>query len=355
MTERSINMDESHEVLDDAEDVNDPKGIGTLYVMRERDWLSGESNDYFKIGIVNGKKTIEGREKSHQTGNPRNIWTHHEWQNVPAVQRLETRIHNSFALDRISSGEWFYLPGDRLGHAIDSIQSILEHHNEAISNLTRIESVKGLRDCKEKLESSEYVLNLAHLCQLAASSLTVHKKNRESIRQKLVELVGTSDEFAHLFKSTEVKETHKFLASIAKAKFPKIAPEFEVVLEMNRQLFFTLPKQNKEEIKSAVSELTIDESILNSSDPITLHRAFLEEWSMTSQREWEANSFKWEIQALCGEHLGVEGLVEWRPMSKKDFNRKSFQEKYPDEFAQCFKTEPKHVTQNVAEWASYGR
>lgn len=348
-------MEDIADVLDGSDEINDPKGFGSLYVMRERDLLTGDSNDYFKIGIVNGLKTLDRREKDHQTGNPRNIWTYREWLNVPAVQRLETRFHNTFALDRISSGEWFYLPGEQLQRAIDEIENMHEHHTEAFSNLLQSEPMRALRECKAKLEFSEHVLGLAQSHEMAANSLTIHKKNRELIRQKIVELVGGSEEYAQLFKKTTVKESKTFLASIAKDKFPDIAPNFEIVKDQPRKLFFTLPKPAKDEIKSEITKLIVDNAKLNSSDPIELHQAFLHEWSLCSQREWDLNAAKWEIQALCGEHLGVEGLVEWRPMSKKDFDRAAFAEKHPDQHAQCFKIVPKHVTLNIAEWASYGR
>jgi len=60
---------------------------GTLYIMREQDYLSGDLFDYYKIGIVRGEKDVKKREAEHSTANPRKISAIIEIQS-PEVQKL---------------------------------------------------------------------------------------------------------------------------------------------------------------------------------------------------------------------------------------------------------------------------
>lgn len=98
--------EENEEGVEKAKEAYVP---GTLYIMQETDYLSGEKFDYYKIGIVRGEKDVAAREKEHSTGNPRQIASVKDILS-PAVQKLETRLHNEFARHRVSSGEWFSFP-----------------------------------------------------------------------------------------------------------------------------------------------------------------------------------------------------------------------------------------------------
>ena len=42
---------------------------GTLYVLRDRDFRTGELGKYVKIGVVQNEREVEKRDKEHQTGN----------------------------------------------------------------------------------------------------------------------------------------------------------------------------------------------------------------------------------------------------------------------------------------------
>ena len=110
-------MNDLNTDIDQLEDTievqKDKLPSGTLYFMRETDYLTGQQFDYVKIGIVKGERDLASREKEHRTGNPRSISSVKEIESN-AVQTLETFMHNRFAANRVSSGEWFYLPGDCL-------------------------------------------------------------------------------------------------------------------------------------------------------------------------------------------------------------------------------------------------
>ena len=80
---------------------------GSLYFLRERDFLSGNISPYVKIGLVRNDKKTASRIAEHQTGNPREIMDYQTIA-VPFVEELETRLHYLYGT-RWIAGEWFLL------------------------------------------------------------------------------------------------------------------------------------------------------------------------------------------------------------------------------------------------------
>ena len=89
---------------------------GSIYFLRERDYLSGETSPCVKIGLVRGNKPTEDRIAEHQTGNPRQILDYKTLES-PFVEYLETQLHYRCA-HRWISGEWFLLDQEELRSAI---------------------------------------------------------------------------------------------------------------------------------------------------------------------------------------------------------------------------------------------
>jgi tetrahydromethanopterin S-methyltransferase subunit G len=93
------------------------KTNGSLYFLRDKDYLTGKIGPYVKIGIVRKDKTTEQRIQEHQTGNPRDIIDVHTIQGVPFVEKLETLMHYRFN-EKWITGEWFILNDHELNIVI---------------------------------------------------------------------------------------------------------------------------------------------------------------------------------------------------------------------------------------------
>ena len=100
---------------------------GTLYIDRDQDVRNESWGPYVKIGIVRDGKTPEQRVKELQTGNPRKVHTIKEYNSVPMVESLETRIHHNFA-DRWVRGEWFEMDDNFVENELD--QEIVSYISE---------------------------------------------------------------------------------------------------------------------------------------------------------------------------------------------------------------------------------
>ena len=87
---------------------------GYVYVLRERDILTGQTDRYVKIGLT--KNEVELRNKDHQTGNPRHIFTVFE-MHAPLMSMMEKHLHHVYSADRIH-GEWFDLDDARVNNEL---------------------------------------------------------------------------------------------------------------------------------------------------------------------------------------------------------------------------------------------
>ena len=66
---------------------------GFLYFLRDRDYRTGTISPYVKIGLTNADRPVSNRVDEHQTGNPRQVFSAHEFQ-VNAVDTAETHLHH---------------------------------------------------------------------------------------------------------------------------------------------------------------------------------------------------------------------------------------------------------------------
>jgi hypothetical protein len=97
---------------------------GSLYLLREQDYLSGNVSRYVKIGLVRDDKETAERIAEHQTGNPRAIFDYKTLES-PLVEHLETQLHYRFA-DKWVTGEWFDLTEKEIKLVIKEAENIIE-------------------------------------------------------------------------------------------------------------------------------------------------------------------------------------------------------------------------------------
>ena len=111
---------------------------GEIYFNREVYFLTAETSQYVKMGIVQEERKSEDRKKEHQTGNPREITIETRIEDTPDALGLESTLHNRFNARRIN-GEWFLLDSQE----IENIKLVgLSLRDEQISNLPYYEKME---------------------------------------------------------------------------------------------------------------------------------------------------------------------------------------------------------------------
>ena len=124
---------------------------GSLYFLRDKDYLNGEVGRYVKIGIVREDKSTEQRMQQHQTGNPRGMLNAATLKEVPFVEKLETRLHYRFN-EKWITGEWFELSEPEAQEALEAGKAWLARHEASVSILAALDEVE--ETVPEPLEAS---------------------------------------------------------------------------------------------------------------------------------------------------------------------------------------------------------
>lgn len=168
---------------------------GTLYFMREYDRFDQSTFPFVKIGIVKGEADVSRRKKEHQTGNPRQIQSQKDIPS-PAVQMLETFMHNYFATQRIE-GEWFR--DAQLDEMIRKAEEMAlelesaEPHYVRLGGLSALASNEYFNPCGAGESDADFGKRSA-----LEISLKETKSHLKAIADRMVTL--RSDDFDHLLR-----------------------------------------------------------------------------------------------------------------------------------------------------------
>jgi hypothetical protein len=340
MSDLENGFDEEDNLGDDAK----KDTSGTLYFMQETDHLTGEKFDYIKIGIVRGDKEVNGREKAHRTGNPRNITTVKELQ-MPDVQRLETHLHNQFAVHRVSSGEWFYLPGDLFGKVFEAA---VARHAELVANAQKLAAestaTKTEHAGKPMAGSSDLESLVTKILEVKAIE-SKNKKEKDLVAKALVELAGESQEYQHLFKISSADAKREFDSASFRESHPEIYELFKTKVSSNWKLKYLIK----------VDSLESSETLTEGLSPLELHLSYLELWSRAAELTWELNLLEAELLHQMADSSAIEGLASWSLTSSMLFDKTAFIKQHEDLHNKFQRDVPAKTTRLPAEWASYPR
>lgn len=322
---------------------------GTLYFMKERDRFDQSTFPFVKIGIVKGDADVKRRESEHQTGNPREIYSHKDIAS-PAVQMLETFMHNYFAAQRIK-GEWFrdelldlmVTEAEKRAAELKSAQSF---HSE-LSDLEEVASKTKFKPCNEAATEADVARRW-----ILESSFKNHKKQCKAISDRMADL--WSEEYADFFKKTTRQPKTEFQATLAKKLYPDLSKQFVEETKVWKRVWLSTSSHEQE----AADDSPDLSDLLSSSSLEELHGAYLEEWSKSVEVEWELANLQARLFAELGtnEVLTHDGqaVLKWELKSSSTFNKAAFVESNPEEASKCMKSDPGGDSYSAAEWKCYG-
>lgn len=336
-------MDEFDESVEDEAKVSGKFLPGTLYFMQETDYLSGETFEYYKIGIVRGKRDVEDREKDHKTGNPRRIASIKDIES-PAVQRLETHLHNTLAKHRVSSGEWFYLPGDLLAKAIKLAEATREKIVANSNGLLLYANKNRVSHSGASVSNSETLKDLAEEMLIAQSAAKQAAGRRKIIGQALKELAGNDEKFEFLFKISNVEKKESFDTAAFSKAHKDIYNEFKTKQSSSWSLNILIKLENAS---------PSDGVELDGLSPLQMHDAYLEAWSSQEATEFKHALLEAQLIATIGDAVSVDGVLEWKESKRVSFDSAKFKLERPELVAQFMKETPAKINKAPAEWASY--
>ena len=319
---------------------------GTLYFIGEWDVFTGEQSPYTKIGIVKDDRDVKSREKDHRTGNPRKLESIRDIQS-PYVQTLETYLHNTLAKFRVGSGEWFQLDSHQLQEQMKLAEELAMELSNSEAALDAAELLSDLENRTGTVEPTKDILDKHHRLVSVQEGLKVLKKQEKEVKDALVDGFSGKEEWSHIFKTGERKESVAFDGTAFKKAHQDVHAKF-VFPKKSWAHEFVSPEAPLESINSV--ELDI-ESI--SADPVQLHQKFLDIWSAKARLTWEETLLEAALISACAENLAIEGVLNWVEKTRKTFDKSAMLAEHPEFEEEFQKTNEAKTTFSPAEWASY--
>lgn len=341
---------------------------GTLYIDRDKDVRNDTWGSYVKIGIVRDGKTPEQRVKELQTGNPRKVHTIKEYNSVPMVESLETRIHHNFATKWVR-GEWFEMDDEFVENELDrEIVSYISDQNKFIEfhkKRVELESLPSNETMREptldelKLHQ-EYINAKIRNDELKAKSLIIQA-------QMMVEMGngGGIDSILKLTKRITPERVIPAKITFDNTKFKSENPELydELVVfeegpvkgKLTMKKIPTLAKIDSELKKNGDNSretcinlkdsLHDNDKVLPNEKIKQLHLQYISMKGELYNTNLQMETIKSQLVSLLGRDQGIEGIIQWKRASKHSpkLDSKLVETQYPDIYNDCLKETPKET------------
>ena len=342
---------------------------GTLYIDRDKDVRNESWGPYVKIGIVRDGKTPEQRVRELQTGNPRKVHTIKEYNSVPMVESLETRIHHNFA-DRWVRGEWFEMDDDFVENELDReiVSYISEQKEFLVFHKKRVElkSLPSNQTIREPTSDElklhqEYINVKIRNDELKAKSLIVQaqmmvemgnagginsilKLTKRNTPEKVVPAKITFDkskfkvEYPELYDELIVVEEGTIKGNLTMKNIPTLA---KVDLELKKN-----EETSKETCKNLKNSLCDNDKVPPSEKLKKLHLQYISMLGELFNTDLQMERIKSQFASSLGEDEGIEDIIQWKRASKplEKFDVKLVETQYPEIYNDCSIEVPEKIT-----------
>lgn len=343
---------------------------GWVYVLRERDFLTGKTDRYVKIGLT--KNEVELRNKDHQTGNPRLIYSEYE-QHVPLMSTMETYLHHVHSSDRIH-GEWFDLDETRVtNELIPLIKRIAVEQAETKTHMELVSQLKTQHDSgKERVPTpTETALHAAYL---DAKHAFESAKARHAIHDSAIRaMIGASGGIEGVVTVNPKPQgalfnKKSFVALLTEAE---LATCHETVTEFKSAVKISGTKTLKSlnstlaaEKKSALDAITNPATTANLGQPLATRKAaaqqahadFLSSRRTVKETEWAEIRAKNALMAALGKDRAITGVIEWTRgdvTTEHKWNAALAKERFPEQHAKAMLDRDDTVDVNIADGHPY--
>ena len=322
---------------------------GTLYFINEKDIKTGESLNYYKIGIVkeSSKQDSEKRLLQHQTGNPRKLCII-ETLKMPAVEAVETNLHYLFARNRVM-GEWMSFTDVELQKAISKAKELSEGMKENIKDFQRANELGNIQSNEKIIPASEEakklyagVMNFNEVINSCKKVKILYEDYLRAANEKGIDIGGEAD-----MKSR--KGAIIFDAKLFLKNYPDLYKEYSMYSNPIEGSFRLKPdkdwKFDISTIESDQFELISDfKKQLDHADyslemRFLLHANYLGVLEIRKFADWESDIAKLKLKVITGDAVGIEGVCTWKRKAKEviSLDEEKIEADHPAEYNACLK------------------
>ncbi len=346
------------------------KVSGSIYFLRERDFITAQVSPYVKIGLVRKDKPTEKRILEHQTGNPREIF---DFQSIEAsfVEDLETRLHYMYGEYWIT-GEWFKLNDEKLKSVIETAQNYAAYQKQLTPFIEDVEKMSSLIADENLIEANGEMKDIWEELIAVKSELIREQAIQTIAELKLRILLGVnkgidgivevqvSKPSATFNKSEFIKDS---IYSDYSERYMKEIPSKQsssFLLKNNPTLKKVDPDldslvKNLKTPKLTVEDLT--ENVLNRTTEMEeLHLVMIVQASKLSVLEWKIFELETKLKWHTGSAMGIDGISTWKRELKPaslDFDAARFKEDYPEIAEKFYVTPTPTIKHPFAKFRSY--
>lgn len=324
---------------------------GKLYLLKERDFLTGEVSPYVKIGLVRNDKETSKRILEHQTGNPREIYDYHTLD-VPFVEDLETKLHYIFG-EKWIAGEWFFMDDGELIVVLELAKLYIEQQNSLIQIIGQMNRLEVIASNESVVTPSSEQQHLWDELLEVRNKISLENGQQSLLKIKIQQLIGDSAGIegiasvqkkitAPSFDRNSLLNEQEF-ASLTQGFYSLTPPSFQSsFLVKNIPTLKLLSTELAEEInkqKKNLPALTIikDELLPRTSELFDFHLEFIQRNARLVPLEWKQFMLETKLKVQLGENLGLKGICTWKRTIKNavnEFDVAAFKLKHPELVAQ---------------------
>jgi len=341
---------------------------GSVYFLRERDYLSGEISPYVKIGLVRDNKPTEDRIAEHQTGNPRQILDYKTLES-PFVEYLETQLHYRFA-HRWISGEWFLLDPEELRSAICEAESLIsEFRQEEESIAYSIALSKKVSKSAEREPNEKEKSTWEELCKikLRKDELEARKAILKSELTNKLKSARRVDGVVSVISKTpapsfnvklfaeihpEIYQTYSNLEKITLSGSFSIRGKKQLKTE-NPSLYEAKNAARKQENQPGLGAL--GDSIERNDEIEELHAEYIDIQRDLYINDWKYQVLEAQLKVAVDETEGLVGLCGWKRtmQTKTVFNQGLFKSERADLYEEFLEARQPTVVVSINSWRPY--
>jgi hypothetical protein len=324
------------------------KTDGSIYFLRDEDYLTGEVGRYVKVGLVRKDKSTEQRIKEHQTGNPRGIKDVYTMTGVPFVEKLETQLHYRY-ISKWIAGEWMDLNEEELQDVIkegDRLRDEQALFKEAIINADELSgriSIGQILPCNQEFINwrDEY-LKKHQECEIVSGELKL-------VRSQLVSKLGKGGSIPGVIGISLTSSGTMFNTRIFEEEHPEIFNNYLVTKDdkiggsfsvNGKQMFKKIAPELDEKIKGLPKEdfkvNDLDKVVVLTEEIKSIHLKHLELLKREKVLEWEMDLLECQLKNAVGLNDGIEGVCSWKrekKIQKPQFDESRFKTELPDLYA----------------------
>ena len=343
------------------------KTNGSLYFLRDKDYLTGDMGRYVKIGIVRKDKSTEKRIKEHQTGNPRDIIDVHTITGVPFVEKLETLIHYRFN-EKWITGEWFDLDDKELKEVVKEATRMRDEQRLFESVILKTEKLSAVESngitrpptAAEENLRVEYITKLKRAKEIEAHLLLKRAEfckllgTKYGVIKGVLDMIFTTDSLT--FDAKAFKSAHPTLhdAYLKTETEEKIKEDFEIIGEKDAALskWNKRLEDRKKKIPKEHFDRSQENSVLTRTKKIeSLHSDHLALQKELTLLQWQLELIKYQLKAAVDKNENIEGVCRWKrtttAVTTTKFDEETFKKDHPAIYLVHYKVKLGHHKINI--------